>query len=56
MTKREEELKELFQKLATKADNYYELENSLDSFMDSGKVSFEDYDIICKHWDEWLED
>ena len=54
MTKREKELKELFQDLAKQADDYYELESYLDGYMDCGTISNEEYDVIIKHWDEWL--
>lgn len=56
MTKREQELKELFQDLAPQADDCYELKSYLEGFMNSGEISSDDYDIICRHWNEWLED
>lgn len=42
MTKREQKLKKLFQDLAKKADDYYELESYLDGYMDCGTISDED--------------
>jgi len=51
---REQELKELFQDLAKKACDYYELESYLDGYFDCGDFTNDEYDHIKEHWDEWL--
>lgn len=51
---RVEEVKDLFQDLAKKADDYYELESYVQGMWESGEFSDEEYDMIVDHWDEWI--
>ena len=49
-------VKELFQDLATKAVDYYELKSYVEGMWESGEFSDEEYDLVMEHWEEWLDE
>lgn len=48
------ELKELFQDLAKQSSEYDELQGMLESMMNCGELTNEEYETIEENWDEWL--
>ena len=49
-----QELKELFQDLAKQSSEYDELQEGLESMVECGELTDEDYKIIEENWNEWL--
>ena len=50
----DEELKEIFQDLASQYDECDDIEDALDSLVSEGELTDEEYDIIQDNWDDWL--
>jgi len=50
----EQELKEIFQDLAKRCREYDDLQGMLESMVNCDELTWDDYDIIEEHWDEWL--